>query len=420
MNHHKVFFSKLSYLAIRALLFPFSLLPYKAIHYLGRILGNIVFFLVPKYRKRSLSNLSIASDLQLKEEDIKKLAKASLGNLCITALEYGKLSQEKRIENIAVCVNPEEANHILAQGKGVIFFCAHQANWEILFLEGTSRMKGVAIGQPIENKFLYNWVMKMREKFGGKIINPDQAVKEGLRALKKNMFLGIVGDQGMPDSGFSCQFLGRSAYTSPLPALLSHRSGAPIIVATILRKQGKYFIHYSPSLSPDPSLSREDDVQRLMKNTLYILEESIKNHPDQWLWQHNKWKQQGGHTIRRKYRHDTMAIILPYNCEDLLKELLILRKLYPTEWITCFAPLGTEVPKDFASEIIYYKDSSGYMPRDYRFKLIFNFTDDHNVEKHFLHLAAFQVLSKEKISDLHGDSSAALSIQLQKVLSHAS
>ena len=59
-------------------------------------------------------------------------------------------------------------------------------------------MPGVAIGRPVKNHFLYNWVVSMREKYGGKIIAPNQAIKEGLRGLKKGAFLGIVGDQGCP------------------------------------------------------------------------------------------------------------------------------------------------------------------------------------------------------------------------------
>ena len=77
----------------------------------------------------------------------------------ITCLEYAKFAKEKEISRVVICENPEAAQAILNEGKGIIFFCGHQSNWEVLFLEGTSRMPGVAIGRPIKNQKLYDWVL---------------------------------------------------------------------------------------------------------------------------------------------------------------------------------------------------------------------------------------------------------------------
>ncbi|MFI5334441.1 MAG: lysophospholipid acyltransferase family protein [Chlamydiales bacterium] len=242
---------------LRALTFPFGFLSYTQIHTLGKWLGTLAYFCLPRFRKRALSNLALAETLTLSEKEIVRLAKSSFCNLMITCLEYAKLAREKEIARVARCINPEVATPHMQEGKGVIFFCGHQANWEILFLEGTSRMPGVAIGRPIKNKLLYSWVQAMRQKFGGKIIIPKNAFREGLRALKQGSFLGIVGDQGMPDSGFSSPFFGRRAWTSPLPAILSYRTGRPIFVATTRRERGKYLITYSEPIWPDENQPME-------------------------------------------------------------------------------------------------------------------------------------------------------------------
>ncbi len=120
----------LCYGALRVALYPFSLLSYKALHLLGQKLGVILFYLYPKYRKRTLSNLSLASDLPLQEKDLHRLAKESLGNLLTTCLEYGKLSSEKKIRSLVTCDNPLIAQKMIDEGKGVIFLCGHQANWD--------------------------------------------------------------------------------------------------------------------------------------------------------------------------------------------------------------------------------------------------------------------------------------------------
>ena len=67
----------LSYIVFRIFAFPLQFLPYKLLHNLGKILGLAVYYLYPKYRKRSLSNLALATDLHLTPEQIvhcKKIA----------------------------------------------------------------------------------------------------------------------------------------------------------------------------------------------------------------------------------------------------------------------------------------------------------------------------------------------------------
>jgi len=368
----------ITYLCIRLITLPFAYLPYWAIHAIGRPLGTIAYFLISHYRKRALSNLALALDLPNKE--IRTIAKKSFQSLMITCLEYPRLTRETDISNIVTAANPEKADILMKDGKGVIFFCGHQANWELLFLEGTSRMPGVAIGRPIKNKYLYSWIQKMRQKFGGKIVEPKNAIKEGLRALKKGAFMGIVGDQGMPDSGFSSPFFGRCAHTSPMPALLAYKTNTPIIVATTHREKGHYTIHYSDPLFPNPKAPLEKEVRRLMEAALSLYEKSIRAHPEEWLWIHNRWKQQTTDQIKRPYRHDSIAVFLPDH-KPLIENLAQLRSLYPTENLTIFAPKGHKIPID--AEIHPYQNLSETLLDDLRFKLIVNFTENRTIERHY-------------------------------------
>lgn len=381
----------LSFCLLRGVLFPFRWLPYRALHSFGYFIGKALYHLIPSYKKRSLSNLLLAKDLHLSDKEAIKIAKESIGSLLITTLEYSKLSKERNIHRVATCENPEVADAILSKGKGLIFFCGHQANWELFFLEGTSRMEGVAIGQAIKNTYLYNWVLKVREKFGGKIVLPNGAIKEGLRALKKGKFLGIVGDQGMPETGFSSPFLGREAFTSPLPALLAYKCQVPIITATMKRANGKYLIRYSDPIYPDQEKSMDEEVQRMMKKALGYLEKSIKETPGQWLWQHNRWKQQLLGKLKKKYRQDAIAIFLPKEKEafvSLVKELAIFRELYPTEVLYLFTPHSLT----FSSfQVVPYKEEKELLDYKFLFKLVFNFTGNSKLSPLFLKGSAIEV-----------------------------
>jgi KDO2-lipid IV(A) lauroyltransferase len=387
----------IAYLLIRLFTFPLRFIPYPAVHALGRFLGRCMYYAIPKFRKRALSNLALATDLRLSNSEIVEKAKQSFENLMTTALEYAKLSKEKNIHRVAVCENPDEAKKLMETGNSPIFFCAHQANWEILFLEGTSRMKGVAIGRPIKNRFLYNWIVAMRQQYGGKIVQPREAVKEGLRGLKQGAFLGIVGDQGMPDSGFSSPFFGRRAWTSPLPALLSYKTGHPLFFAAVRRENGKYFIHYSDPIFPDTQLPMDQEVDRMMKRVLHLLEESIRRNIGQWLWQHNRWKQQTPKRLKRRFRHESILIILPRDGK-ILDHLAVFREIYPFEFITLLAPPELRAKSLIEdSELLTYQKPEEMLLDDFRFKLVFNFTGNCNVARHYKKLSAFVVVDAKEV-----------------------
>lgn len=409
----------LSFTFILVLTWPIRWLPYAAIHRLGATLGTCLYYCLPKFRKRALSNLALATHLKLSNEEIPRLAKASIQNLVITCLEYAKFASEKDIHRAVTCVNPEVASRLMQENKPVIFFCGHQANWEVLFLEGTKRMPGVAIGRPIKNTLLYNWVLSIRQKYGGKMIAPQNAIREGLRGLKKGAFLGIVGDQGMPDSGYSSPFFGRRAWTSPIAAILSHRTGSPIIVATTRRQAGKYFIHYSDPIWPNVDAPLDQEMDRLMKESLGHLEAKIKQEPGQWLWSHNRWKQQTPERLKSRFRHETILIILPESKQalsSLLPCLSVFREIYPQEFITLYLPKSAKNVSLEGAEIYSYGEKITHLPQDYRFKLVFNFSGSPQVKSHFRKLAALEVVS---LAELYALAKADRSQPLTQVLKKA-
>jgi len=394
----------LVYWLIRCAAFPFQWMPYSWIQRMGRFFGSLIFHFVPKYRKRTLSNLALAKDLALSPKELIRIGKESLQNLATVCLEYPRLSREKRLPPTIYCENPETAQKLSEKGKGIVFFCAHLSNWEILFLEGTSRMRGIAIGKPIHNKRLYRWILSIREKYGGKIIAQSQCVKEGLRALKQGAFVGIVGDQGMPSSGYCRPFLGRDAWTTTAPALLAYRTESPLIFAETRRVTGGYRIRYSDPIWPNPALPIEEEVPRMMDQALVLLQESIKRRPGEWLWQHNRWKQQTPQNVYKPFRYDSLCVILPSEEKELLPLLPYLktfREIYPLDFFTLFAPEWShKLPLPEANDTLFYRTLDQTLIFDYRFKLIFNLTPFPKVRRHFLSLCAFEVLTLNDLNRL--------------------
>ncbi|NDD58564.1 MAG: hypothetical protein EBZ47_04820 [Chlamydiae bacterium] len=398
----KNFKHKISYIALCILFFPLRFFSYKFIHSLGNTIGAFIYYVIPLLRKRSLGNLALATDLKLDNQQIQKYAKESIQNLVINCLEIEKLSFESDVRAIATCENPHIALDILKQEKGIVFFCGHQANWEVLFLDASSRMQGGCIGKELSNPYLYQKLLKTRQKFGGKVLTPKNASTEALNLLKHKKFIGIVGDLAILDSGYCSNFLGRNAWSSPLPALLAFKTNSPIIVLSCVRKNGHYFIKYSDPIWPDKSQPRELEIQRLMNTSIHLLCESIKENPGQWLWSLYRWKQKHPGKIFNKYRIDCLGMIIP-QAKDLQKdalELLILfRKIYQTEYFILFAPKNLEslitIPLD---DIIFYEEEKECVKDDYRIKFLIDLSNNPSISRHYKKLSAVRVLTLKDIA----------------------
>lgn len=388
----------LSFIGFLLLGLPISLLPYPAVHFLGKHLGTLMYYLHRSFRKKALTNLSIAKTLYLTDSQKKKIAKESFQTLMINCLEYFRLKRSKnRMEELASWGVPrEEGLKSLREGKGMVFLTGHQANWEVPFLLMTQYHEGIAIGKPIKNKWLYKWILSIREMHKGKIVTPKRALSIGYQGLKEGKFLGIVGDQALPESPYSYPLFGMRAWTTTAPALLAYRTGCPLVTVMSMRYRHRYYIWGSPLLWPDLSKPIKEEVPRLMDQAMGYLEESIKACPGQWLWQHDRWKQSGVDHIKRKYRYAFILVIFPKDPTPYLSLIPILYKLYPRNFFFFY------VPKEHVSafenlqpdtEILPYSEEKELFCKDYRFQMVFDFYDSHALRSHFLKLGAFQALN---------------------------
>lgn len=386
-----------SYVIIRSFLYLFSFLTLNQIQLLAALLAPVCYHLIPKYRKRALSNLTLAKELNFTVDQVQDIAKKSLFHLMVTAFEYGKLHRAKSLNSICRCLNPEITDTLLDQKKGVIFLCGHQSNWELLFLDATTRHFGTCIGKPIKNKRLYNFILSIREKFLGSVIEPKNAYKGCIKALKNGEFIGIVGDQGLPESSFTYNCLGRLAHMTTLPALLSLRSAAPLYVATIVREKNNYAITYTGPITFE--MQSQDPLHDITLKSLQILDEKIKQHPEQWMWQHNRWKISYKHFIPKNCRHDAIGIILPLVYPHMHQDLELLKQVYQGAYFIIFKPQSLKLELSF-NEIIDYLEPKDCLIIHYGPKLLIDLADIPGAKKHFKKCAVFTYIKTTSLKKL--------------------
>ena len=122
-----------------------------------------------------------------------------------------------------------------------------------------------------------------------------------LRSLKNNEILGILIDQNVAwYEGVFVDYFGRPACTTDGLALLALHTEAPVLPGYMVRlPEGRYRLVIGPEVEVTRTGNREADILANTQRFTNVIEETVRRHPDQWLWVHQRWKTQRCQ-VRRK------------------------------------------------------------------------------------------------------------------------
>lgn len=393
-------YSSFFYYLLRFITFPISLLPYRAIHFLGRCLGSLLYLCAPKkIKKITYNNLALAKDLNLSQKEIQRISKESFQNLTINSLEYFRLKRSRhKMNQVVKGKNLDPMYDLLNKGQGVVCVTGHISNWELCFLDHTQKCSGMAIGKQIKNPKLYNFIQSIRQMHGGNIIEMKNAISEGVQQIKKGFFFSMVNDQAYTSSSYSYPFLGARAWTSPAPALIAYKANAPIFSVTTRRLSGgKYEYSLSKPIWPDLTKPLKQEVKRMMDLVLQDFEKEVKENPGQWLWQHKRWKQEGYNYIIHEYKADALLITLPDDpllFDWINQGLWVIPQIYTRSFLTFIIPQKYQEKFSLKGyETKTYENMNDILIQDYRFQLIYDFYNHQQISDHFLRLGAHKTYS---------------------------
>jgi len=181
----------------------------------------------------------------------------------------------------------------LAEGKGVVLLTGHLGSWEM----GGAAIAAhgfpvVGVAKPMANRRFDADLTAARERLGMEIVDTGAAPKRALRALGEGKVVGLVADQNAGRNGLFVPFFGRLASTHRGPALFAVRAGAPLFVGSCIRLPGstqRYRIHVERVPAPGTG-DAERDVQLLTEAHTAVLERAVREAPEQYFWQHKRWK----------------------------------------------------------------------------------------------------------------------------------
>ncbi|MDD4321441.1 MAG: lysophospholipid acyltransferase family protein [Acidaminococcaceae bacterium] len=270
-----------------------SALPYKFVVRLGKGCGRIYWHIAKKQRIRAEKTMQ--EHLGVSSAQAKKHIHKLFLNLGMTFSEimYMPALNKDNIRGLVTFDHPDILWEAVKQGHGVVILACHMDNWE--WLGAALALNGFplsSVEKPQPNRVYSDFMNKLRRGVGQEIFSRGTSEILGCaRAMKKGRLLGLVADQDGGYNGIFVPFLGKMASTPTGPAYFARKFNAPIIPIFIVRKPGDYghlVIIKGPLYYEDTGDRKADDYKVTLKMTK-IVEEVIKEYPDNWIWFQHRW-----------------------------------------------------------------------------------------------------------------------------------
>lgn len=223
------------------------------------------------------------------DAEIKKISRGMFRNFAkylVDFFRFAKINKAYIRKNVSV-EHIDNFDAALAHKKGIVCLTAHIGNWELGgAVIGMLGYPFWVVALPHKYKKLDEFFNNQRGQKGVQVIALGrQTGRECLRVFRKNAILALLGDRDFTEEGVTVDFFGKPTMIPEGPAVLSLKSGAPIIPGFMVRNTDDSFtLRFEEPIFPDCG------KEELMRRYLAVIESYIRRYPDQWFMFRKFWR----------------------------------------------------------------------------------------------------------------------------------
>ena len=269
-------------------------LPRRSALALGRRLGDLTLAVSPRRRALTTRNLEQAFGPALSPAERRRISREVFRHFGEMLIESFLLPGMVRtgLHHYVTHDGWEHLAAATAPGRGAIVVTGHFGNWEVAALaQGARGIPMDVVGRDPDDPVLARRLAGLRALTGNRSISKRGAARAMLRSLQEGRTVGLVVDQNARGaSGVFVDFFGRSASTTPAPAVLALRTGVPIVPLFSYPETTGHRVVYEPAVVIDRTGDTRADVQALTARITSLIEQRIRDRPDLWLWMHDRWR----------------------------------------------------------------------------------------------------------------------------------
>lgn len=255
----------------------------------------------PSLREQKIGRANLAAAFPEKSsEEIENILAGVWDNLGRVGAEFAQLDKlwdfdedHPGVGRIEIPNDSVERFRVVRDdGKGALFFASHLANWELPALTGPAcRLDSAILFRRPNIAAVDRAIQGIRAvNMGTMIATTHDAPLRIAEALQNGVHVGMLVDQYF-GRGVDVTFFGRRTKANPLLARLARQVEVPIHGARIVRLPDHRFrVELSPEVTPVRDAEGKIDVQGTMQAVTTVIEGWVREHPDQWLWLHRRWR----------------------------------------------------------------------------------------------------------------------------------
>jgi KDO2-lipid IV(A) lauroyltransferase len=217
-------------------------------------------------------------------------------NLGWMAAEFARLPRYTG-ENIGQVVILDGHENFLEgqrRGKGVLYLTGHIGAWELSsFAHALYGFPLHYVARPLDNPRVDDLVNRYRCLSGNRPVFKNESARALLKILRDAGTVGILADQNtMRDEGVFVDFFGKPACTTTGLARVALHTDAAVVPGYAYWDDGirKYRLRFEPPVELSRSGDTERDVFINTQKFTKVIESIVRQHPEQWVWAHARWK----------------------------------------------------------------------------------------------------------------------------------
>jgi KDO2-lipid IV(A) lauroyltransferase len=178
-----------------------------------------------------------------------------------------------------------------ADDRPGVLFTAHLGNWELLSaLASRFGAPLTALYRAPSNPYVAEKILSQRGSAMGPLVaNGRHAAQQLASSMKAGGHIGLLVDQ-RPGGGVPVTFLGRPAKANPLAAQMARLFDCPLAGGRCIRLPDGRFRVEIVSLEPARDQEGRIDVDETTRLVNAVVEGWVRDHPEQWLWMHDRWR----------------------------------------------------------------------------------------------------------------------------------
>ena len=284
------------YFILRAIAFLAKLLPYKLSIVGAWLLAQLLYALMRSRVKEAKRRIRVVFGDSIAAKRVDSIAWTSFRNTFFSAIEMLRFPITKKnwVQKVFDCQEAMDTfhEHSKKTGKGGVIAVPHTGSWELAcIVSHVSEVPIFNFAAQQRNPFMNDYMNYLRASPGIDSIPRGSSVyRQAIRLLKSGKFCAILPDVRMRTGGLEIDFLGGTANIGTGAAFFARMSDVPIFPCVVTRVgwfKHKIIIH--PAIMPDKSLDKAEDVSRITKELLSIMDKAIKKEPEQWFWYNKRW-----------------------------------------------------------------------------------------------------------------------------------